>query len=95
MTDRNLRIIEALRKQTQERLSNPDKFKEWMQQVHGDSYRELKGKEADQMLVILKLVGHYSDTNNQRTHTYFYRYNEKEYRVTYGFDEPLVEEIIE
>jgi hypothetical protein len=98
MTDneRNLLIIENLKRQTQERMSwPPGKLREWIRQVHGPEMRELVGDEADQMLVVLKLIGHYTDTNNQRTHTYFYNHNGKEYRVTYGLgDDPLIEEVL-
>jgi hypothetical protein len=95
-TDRNLKIIEILQRQTQERLSwPPEKLKEYLHKIHGPDVRELEGKEAEQMLLTLKLVGHYTDTNNQRTHTYFYYHNGKEYRVTYGLgDDPLVEEVL-
>ena len=95
MSDRNLKIIEAMRKQTIERMASPEKLRDWIRQVHGPEMRELEGDEAEQMLIVLKLIGHYSDTNNQRTHTYFYRHNEKEYRVTYGLgDNPLIEEVL-
>jgi hypothetical protein len=94
-TDRNLKIIEAMRKQTEERLKDPVKLREYIRKVFGPELRELEGKEAEQMLLTLKLVGHYTDTNNQRTHTYFYNHNNKEYRVTYGLgDKPLVEEVL-
>lgn len=94
--ERNLKIIEILKRKTQERLSwPPEKFKEYLRKIHGPDVRELEGKEAEQMLITLKLVGHYADTNNQRTHTYFYNHNDKEYRVTYGlYDTPLVEEVL-
>ena len=96
MTDRNLQIIEALRRQTEERLTwPPEKLKARIRKVHGPELRELEGEEAEHMLVVLKLLGHYADTNNQRTHTYFYNHNDKEYRVTYGLgDDPLVEEVL-
>lgn len=95
MTDRNLAIIEALRRQTEERLADPEKMKAWIRLIHGPELRELEGDEAEQMLVVLSLVGHYSATNNQRTATYFYNHNGKEYRVTYGIgDRPLVEEVL-
>lgn len=95
MTDQYLQIIEALRKQTEERLKDPVKLRDYIRRVFGPEIRDLKGDEAEQMLVVLKLIGHYADTNNQRTHTYFYNHNGKEYRVTYGLgDNPLVEEVI-
>ena len=95
-TDRNLKIIEILQRQTQERLSwPPEKFKEYLRKLHGSNVRELEDDEAEKMLIVLKLVGHYTDTNNQRTHTYFYEHTGKEYRVTYGLgDKPLVEEVL-
>jgi len=93
--ERNLKIIEAMRKQTEERLKDPVKLREYIRDIFGPEMRELEGKEAEQMLITLKLVGHYTDTNNQRTHTYFYNHNDKEYRVTYGLcDTPLVEEVL-
>jgi hypothetical protein len=98
MTDNeiNLLIIENLKRQTQERMSwPPAKLREWIRQVHGPEMRELEGDEAEQLLIVLKLIGHYTDTNNQRTHTYFYNHNGKEYRVTYGLgDDPLIEEVL-
>ena len=91
----NQAIVEALRRHTEERLTwPPEKFKEYLRKIQGLPVKELEGKEAEQMLIALKLVGHYADTNNQRTHTYFYRYAEKEYRVTYGlYDTPIIEEV--
>lgn len=95
MTDQYLQIIEAMRKQTEERLKDPVKLHEYIRNVFGPEMRELKGEEAEKMLIVLKLIGHYTDSNNQRTHTYFYNHNDKEYRVTYGLgDDPLVEEVI-
>ena len=94
MTDKYESILEVMRRQTAERMASPEKLREWIRQVHGPEMRELEGEEAEQMLVVLKLIGHYADTNNQRTHTYFYNHNNKEYRVTYGLgDDPLVEEV--
>ncbi len=96
MTDKYLAIIEAMRRQTEERMKwPPEKLKAWIRQIHGPEMRELVGEEAEQMLIVLNLIGHYTDTNNQRTHTYFYKHNGKEYRVTYGLgDDPLVEEVL-
>lgn len=87
--ERYLLVIETIKRQTEERLSwPPEKLREWIRQVHGPEMRELEGN-------VLKLIGHYTDTNNQRTHTYFYKHNNKEYRVTYGlYDDPLVEEVL-
>ncbi len=94
-TDRNSMIIEAMRKHTEELLKDPVKLRENIRKVFGPELRELEDDEAEQMLIVLKLVGHYTDTNNQRTHTYFYNHNNKEYRVTYGLgDNPLVEEVL-
>ena len=94
--DKYLKIIEMLRKQTEERMNwPPEKLRAWIRQIHGAETRELEGKEAEQMLIALKLVGHYSDANNQRTHTYYYDFNNKRYMVTYGlYDDPLVEEVL-
>lgn len=90
-----IKLIEIMKRQTEERLKDPVKLREWIRQVHGPEMREIGGEEAEQMLIILELVGHYADTNNQRTQTYFYKYADKEYRVTYGLgDKPLVEEVL-
>ena len=92
--DKHKTILNIMRQQTAERLASPEKLRDWIRQIHGEEMRELKGDEAEQMLVVLKLIGHYADTNNQRTHTYFYNHNNKEYRVTYGLgNNPLVEEV--
>lgn len=88
-------IIDALKEQTKQLLAMPpDKLKERIIRLHGPIVRELYGEEADKMLILLKLIGHYADTTNQRTSTYFYRHNKTEYRVTYGItEEPLIEEV--
>ena len=94
--DQYLQIIEIMRKQTEERLTwPPEKLKEWLHKIHGPPVRELEGDEAAHMLIVLKLIGHYADTNNQRTHTYYYKHNDKQYRVTHGlYYDPLVEEVL-
>jgi len=93
--ERNEKIIEGMHKQTQERLNDPDKFREWYRQIQGPKLKELEGKEAEHMLLVLTLVEPYKSTNNQRTATDFYEHAGKEYRVTYGLgDNPLVEEIL-
>lgn len=93
--ERNKKILEVMRKQTQEYLDNPDKLKEWYRQFYGPNLKELVGKEAEQMLIVLTLIEPYKSTNNQRTSTDFYEHAGKEYRVTYGLgDEPLVEEVL-
>ena len=93
--ERNKKILEVMRKQTQEYLQDPAKFKEWYRKIHGPNLKELIGKEAEQMLIVLTLVEPYKSTNNQRTSTDFYEHAGKEYRVTYGLgDDPLVEEVL-
>lgn len=96
MTDKYQRIIEAMRRQTQERLSwPPEKLLDWIRSIHGPELRTLEGKEADHMLLVLELIGHYASTNNQRLITYFYKHAGKEYRVNHGLgDGPLVEEVL-
>jgi len=97
MSDRNKAILEAMRKQTEDQLKwPPEKLREWIRQVHGPEVRELVGKEADHILLVLELIGPYKETNNQRTLTRYYKHANKEYRVTYGLgDKPLVEEILD
>ena len=41
MSNRNLKIIEAMRKQTIERMASPEKLRDWIRQVHGPEMREL------------------------------------------------------
>ena len=86
--------MEILHRQTVAINSNPEAFRKWYREVHGPELRELTGKEADQMLIVLKLVEPYKSTNNQRTSTEFYEHAGKEYRITYGFGEPMIEEVI-
>ena len=97
MTDdeRNKKILDVIRTHTQEFLDNPAKFREWNPQLRGPTLKEIVGKEATQILIVLTLVEPYKSTNNQRTATDFYKHADKEYRVTYGLgDEPLVEEVL-
>lgn len=93
--ERNNRIIEAMNKFTNEIRDDPAKLREWYIQIQGPECKELTGKEAEQMLLVLILIEPYKSTNNQRTSTDFYEHAGKEYRVTYGLgDEPLVEEVL-
>lgn len=48
--------------------------------------RTLEGQEKLNMYLILSLLDPYQQTNNQRFITDYYKYNDKEYKVTY-FDE--------
>ena len=92
--ERNKKILEVMRKHTQERLDDPSKFWEWFREIKGPDLKEITGKEAEQMLLVLTLVEPYKSTNNQRTSTDFYEHAGKEYRVTYGLgDVPLLEEV--
>lgn len=94
MSERNKRILEVLHRQTAAIQSNPEAFRKWYLEVHGPEMREITGHEAEQVMLILKLVEPYKRTNNQRTSTDFYEHAGKEYRVTYGFGEPILEEVL-
>ena len=95
MMSRTDDIIAALHLQTVELLEDPVKLREYVRRLHGPPIRAYSGTEAEQMITILKLIGHYLVTDNQRTCTYFYIHNEREYRITYGLgDDPLVEEVL-
>ena len=95
--ERNLRIIDAMRARTEEVLTWPPATRSlaWFSYTNGPRTKVLFGKEAEQMLLILTLVGPYYSTNDQRTSTDFYTHTGKKYSVTLGFgDEPIVEEVI-
>lgn len=58
--------------------------------------RELKGKEYEQVWMLLQLIKPYAESNNQRSWTDSYKLNGKEYDVTYGITEtPIIEEVRE
>jgi hypothetical protein len=94
MSERNKRIMEVLHRQTAAILGNPESFRKWYREIHGPALRELTGKKAEQMMLVLKLVEPYKSTNDQITSTDFYEHAGKEYRITYLFGEPILEEVI-
>jgi hypothetical protein len=88
--ERNFKIIEALKQQTQEHLNDPVKLNDWVLRVYGPKYREIIGKEKQDMLLILTLIEPYKSSNNQRTSTDFYQYLGKEYEVTFMENEDTI-----
>ena len=42
--ERNKKIIEAMRKQTQAYLKDPDKFKNWYRELQGPNLREYRSR---------------------------------------------------
>jgi len=91
------KMIEHIRKRTIEQLCWPtEELVKYLERIHGPKSRVISGPEAEHLLVIFKLIGHYASVSNQRTQTYVYIHADKEYHVTYGLgDDPLVEEIID
>lgn len=79
------------------RLQNDPAYKkEYLRKIRGPPKRELSESEGKEMLVILSFLTPTSVSNNQRTITEEYSYNNKVYNVHYGiYDYPLVEEILE
>lgn len=68
--------------------------KEFIRKVMGPPCRTLKGKERDQIWVLLSLLTPVCQSNNQRTWTDEYELNGKKYNVTYGLeDEPIIDEV--
>ena len=94
--DQNKKILESMRRQTEERLKwPPEKLHEWLSQIQGPQTRELEGSEYEQIYLILLLREPYRSSNNQRTITHYYEHAGHDYIVTYGLcDIPLIEEIL-
>lgn len=94
--ERNRKILEALRRQTEEDLKlPPEELREMLRKIHGPETRTLEGREAEQMYVILLLTDPYKSSNNQRTETHYYKLIDRVYSITYGLsDQPLIEEIL-
>ena len=74
---------------------DPKKLKKFLRDIMGPQTRRLEGSERNNVELMCALVEPSSSSNNQRTITDVYHINQKEYHITYMFeDEPIIEEII-
>ena len=65
----------------------------FLRKVMGPPMRKLTGKEYEQTMLLLTLVGPYKETNNQRSITEYYAMGGKEYRLHYFEGEQELEVI--
>lgn len=65
----------------------------FLRKVLGPPMRKITGKEYDQTMVLLALVGPYKETNNQRSMTEYYSLAGKEYRLHFFEGETELEVI--
>jgi hypothetical protein len=71
------------------------KLKKFLRDIMGPKTRQLTGSERTNVELMCALVEPTSSSNNQQTITDVYHINQKEYHVTYGWDdEPMIEEIL-
>ena len=61
---------------------DPVKLKKFLRDVMGPPQRTLKGKEREQVLLLLALMEPYSTSNNQHSWTECYTIGDKDYHVT-------------
>lgn len=66
----------------------------FLRSIMGPPTRKIEGKEFSDTMLLLKLVGPYKETNNQRSITEYYNMGGKEYRVHY-FEGDTELEVIE
>lgn len=71
----------------------PEQAARILRKVIGVPRRELKGKEYNDVFLLIQLADAVRVSNNQRTITYEYDIGGKFYYVTYGDDDhPMIEE---
>lgn len=68
--------------------------KAWLRQIMGPATVELEDKEKDDVMLLLKMIEPFKQTNNQRTWTDYYMIGETEYHVTYWGDECVLERVL-
>jgi hypothetical protein len=90
-SDDSLKRIQEFAEQLR---ADPVRLKAFMREVMGPATVELEGKEKDDILLLLKMVEPFKETNNQRAWTDYYMIGETEYHVTYWEDETVVERIL-
>jgi hypothetical protein len=77
-----------------DRIENdPEYAKNLIKKIMPKPVREIKGKEKEHILLLIKLIKPTTESNNQRYWYEEYIIGEKIYHITYGvYDEPIVEE---
>ena len=60
-----------------------EEAKAFIRKIMGPPHRDLEGEEFEHVMLMLKLVEPYKETNNQHTCTDYYKIGDIEYRVTY------------
>ena len=75
---------------------SPEEAKVFLRKVMGPKRKRLEGQERENVwLMILMQEEPTSSSNNQRSITEVYIFNQREYHVTYMIeDEPIIEEIL-
>jgi hypothetical protein len=75
---------------------SPEEAKAFLRKVMGPNRKRLEGQERENVwLMILMQEEPTSSSNNQRSITEVYIFNQREYHVTYMIeDEPIIEEIL-
>lgn len=75
---------------------NKDEAQRFLQKILGPTRQELHGKEKEQILLLMRLVQPFNETNNQHSWTSYYIIGQTEYHVTYfgNEDDPIVEKIL-
>jgi hypothetical protein len=90
-SDNSLKKIQEFAEQLR---ADPVRLKAFMRKVMGPDTVELKGKEKDDIMLLLKMIEPFEESNNQRAWTDKYMIGETEYHVTYWEDETVVERIL-
>ncbi len=90
-SDNSLKKIQEFAEQLR---ADPVRLKAFMRKVMGPDKVELKGKEKDDIMLLLKMIEPFEESNNQRAWTDKYMIGETEYHVTYWEDETVVERIL-
>jgi hypothetical protein len=75
---------------------SPEEAKVFLRKVMGPNRKRLEGQERENVwLMILMQEEPTSSSNNQRSITEVYIFNQREYHVTYMIeDDPIIEEIL-
>jgi hypothetical protein len=75
---------------------SPEEAKAFLRKVMGPKRKRLEGQERENVwLMILMQEEPTSSSNNQRSITEVYIFNQREYHVTYMIeDDPIIEEIL-
>lgn len=73
----------------------PEQARAFIRKVMGPPRRTLEGKEKENVLLLLKMIEPFKQTNNQRSWTDYYMLGDKEYHISYIDDDVIVELIEE